>query len=98
MSCCGQKRSALLQGRTGEPTGHAAPQIASLAVPAQRAGARPGPSGPGDVMLRYLGVGSFSTRSVRTGRGYTCAGTGASVAVDARDAESLLRTQQFTRL
>jgi hypothetical protein len=93
MSCCGQKRLALLQGRTGELAEHVAPSVASPVAPAQLRGGE-----PRDVMLRYLGIGSFATRSVSTGRGYVCAGTETSVAVDPRDVETLLRTRRFTRL
>lgn len=85
MSCCGQKRMALLDGQTNAVT-------ASVATPAQLSGGK-----PGDVMLRYLGIGSFATRSVSTGRGYMCTGVGTSVAVDPRDAEALLRTRRFSR-
>ena len=60
MSCCGQKRIALIQGRTGDP-GHASAPLARLAVLRQRVGAS-----TGEVMLRYTGVGSFATRSVRS--------------------------------
>ena len=93
MSCCGQKRMALLQGRTGELGGQTNAHAVSVATPAQWSGGK-----PGDVMLRYLEIGSFATRSVSTGRGYMCAGSGTSVAVDPRDAETLLRTRRFTRL
>ena len=52
---------------------------------------------PGDVRLRYGGRGSFSMRSMRTGRLYTCGSTGAVVTVDPGDVEPLIRTRLFTR-
>ncbi len=91
MSCCGQKRLALVSGHGGGPASHAGATAAGVAA------ATLALRGPRDVVLRYLALGAFSTRSTRTGRAYACAGTGAAVSVDPRDAEALLRTGLFTR-
>jgi hypothetical protein len=50
-----------------------------------------------NVALRYLGLGVFTRRSMRTGRAYVCAGANARISVDPRDAESLLHTRLFAR-
>lgn len=92
MSCCGQKRLALAHDRSADSRPEANVAAANFAAPAF-ASAR----GPRGVTLRYLGPGSFSTRSVRTGRAYACAGTNAGVAVDPRDVASLLGTRLFAR-
>ena len=93
MSCCGEKRMALVGDRS---TAFASRRVAPASA------ARPSilhanAAGPHDVMLRYLGAGSFSTRSLRTGRAYHCAATGAHIAVDPQDAEYLVFTRQFAR-
>jgi hypothetical protein len=89
MSCCGQKRLAIVPapvpGRTGRGGG---------------TGPRPnahqsGMRAAGDVLLRHRGPSAFQTRSVRTGGVYACAGAGATLSVDLRDAELLLRTGRF---
>ena len=49
------------------------------------------------VLLRYRGLGPFTTRSRLTGRLYACGGTGARLEVDAADAHDLLRTRLFKR-
>jgi len=49
------------------------------------------------VLLRYRGLGPFTTRSRLTGRLYACGGTGARLLVAAVDAHSLLRTRLFKR-
>lgn len=79
-------------GRAVEPAPDAGAAAAGTAATTP-SGAR----GQGNVTLRYLGRGAFSTRSTRTGRAYACAGSGAGLSVDPRDAESLLRTRLFTR-
>jgi len=91
MACCGQKRLALAQGRAPAPEGRAGVTRPSAAAP------RPAARAPGEVVLRYRGPAAFQTRSIRTGRVYACAGTGAVLAVDARDAEALVRTGRFAR-
>jgi hypothetical protein len=91
MSCCGRKRLALVSGRGDAPTSQAGAAVAGVAASTRAV------REPRDVVLRYLALGAFSTRSARTGRAYACAGTGAAVSVDPRDAESLLRTGLFTR-
>ena len=93
MSCCGQKRVALAQGRAAEPPSRTGATAAGVAAHMHAAS-----PANGDVLLFYLGPTVFSTRSARTGRAYRCSGTGARVAVDRRDAESLLRTRLFTRV
>jgi hypothetical protein len=72
------------------PPNATAPNVAVAAFATQR--------GPRDVTLRYLGPGSFSTRSVHTGRAYACAYTNAALAVDPRDAAPLLATRLFVRV
>jgi hypothetical protein len=49
------------------------------------------------VLLRYRGLGPFTTRSRITGRLYACGGTGARLQVAADDARTLLRTRLFKR-
>ncbi len=49
------------------------------------------------VLLRYRGLGPFTTRSRLTGRLYACGGTGARLQVDAADAHDLVRTRLFKR-
>lgn len=88
MACCGQKRMALSgngYGTTVRTAGQAGP------------GAVSSPGQAGDLVLRYRGAGAFSTRSPATGRVYTCAATGAGVAVDPRDSALLERTGLFER-
>ena len=91
MSCCGQKRLALAQGRAAEPGSRAGGT--SVGFDARVHGNSPGHQ---EVLLRYLGPGLFSTRSAQTGRAYRCSGTGARLSVDRRDAEFLTRTRLFT--
>jgi hypothetical protein len=88
---------ALMDGRTRRPDLQADATAVRSAAQTSVATGHTGARDPKDVMLRYLGLGAFSTRSLRTGRGYVCVGNGARLAVDLRDAESLLRTRQFTR-
>ena len=85
MSCCGQRRQALIT-----------PPV-SL-VPSRGYGATAVGGAPASgVGLRYRGLGPFTQRSPRTGRLYACGGTGAALQVDAADVDSLLRTRLFTR-
>lgn len=91
MSCCGQKRMALAQGRTAEPS----PAVSASSTTS--ASMDRGRSEKGDVLLRYLGTGMFSARGNRTGRVYLCSGTGAQLSVDPRDAGGLLHTRLFAR-
>jgi len=98
MSCCGQKRLALVNGvapaRASTRGGGAAYQ-ASFLVGANRL--RDGGRPSSDIVLRYLGVGLFSSRGARSGRLYSCDGTGATLDVDPSDVEGLLRTRLFAR-
>jgi hypothetical protein len=95
MSCCGGKRMALVtngastSATPGRPQSSARDSSSPLRTTSSR--------GPRDVTLRYVGAGSFVTRSVITARAYACAGTGAGLSVDPRDAEMLLRTRLFVR-
>lgn len=87
VSCCGQKRLALGRDRSTDSEPPATVTAANVAVPGFAS-----PRGPRDVMLRYLAPGSFSTRSVHTGRAYGCTRTNAVLAV-----ASLLATRLFAR-
>ena len=49
------------------------------------------------VVLRYRGLGPYTSRSRLTGRLYACGGTGARLQVDAADARGMLRTRLFRR-
>ncbi len=94
MSCCGQKRIALIEGRQ--------PRTAASRMTPDSAAAGHGNTSatmqwPGDIRLRYLGVGQFTTRSLRTGRSYACTGAGAPLLVDPQDVESLLHTRLFAK-
>jgi hypothetical protein len=85
MSCCGQRRQALIN------------PPASL-VPSRGYGATAVRGAhTGGVGLRYRGLGPFTQRSPRTGRLYACGGTCAALQVDEADVDSLLRTRLFTR-
>ena len=98
MSCCGQKRHALVNGappaRASTRGGGAAYQ-ASFLVGANLL--RDGSRSSSDIVLRYLGIGLFSSRGTRSGRLYSCDGTGATQEVDSSDGEGLLRTRLFAR-
>jgi hypothetical protein len=98
MSCCGQKRHALVSGvapaRASLKGGGAAYQGSFLVGAAPRG--REGQSSP-NVALRYLGLGLFSSRGARSGRLYSCDGTGATLDVDPSDVEGLVRTRLFVR-
>jgi len=85
MSCCGQRRQALIN-----PPASLVPSRGYGATAVRGAHTR-------GVGLRYRGLGPFTQRSSRTGRLYACGGTGASLQVDEIDVESLLRTRLFTR-
>jgi len=90
MSCCGQRRAALVT-RTPAPTVTTTGAVArSLFTP----GATPPRGG---VALRYRGLGPFTARGARTGRLYACGGAGAVLEADAGDVEALLRTRRFQR-
>jgi hypothetical protein len=89
MSCCGQRRRALVA--------HTAP----ASIPAASIVSRPGPlAAPAPlragVWLRYRGLGPFTARGAHTGRVYLCA-SGAPVQVESADVEALLLTKRFTR-
>lgn len=92
MSCCGQKRRA--RGGASNPGTSRAAALVSRSEPRT---ARE-PWRPADVMLRYLGSGTFSVRSTRTGRMYSCTGANPTVSVDLLDVESLLLTRLFMRM
>ncbi len=49
------------------------------------------------VLLRYRGLGPYTSRSRLTGRLYACGGTGARLVVDGADARGMLRTRLFRR-
>jgi len=85
MSCCGQRRQALIN-----------PPVTPVPSRGYGATAVRGPRS-GGVELRYRGLGPFTQRSPRTGRLYACGGTGAALQVDEADVDSLLRTRLFTR-
>jgi hypothetical protein len=93
MSCCGQKRLALAQGRAAD-----SPSRTGASPVNTRAYVHGALPHNGDVRLRYLGSTMFSTRSAHTGRAYRCSGTGERISVDRRDADSLLRMRLFTRV
>jgi hypothetical protein len=103
MTCCGQKRQALVGAATGtrELAGPEAGRGAARGAAAHAAGPAsvvPHTRGGrgGDVALRYRGVDGFSVRSPITGRYYACAAAGTRIHVDPRDAEMLARTGVFT--
>ena len=85
MSCCGQRRRALIT-----------PPASIVPSRGYGASAVRGVSTAG-IGLRYRGLGPFTQRSPRTGRLYACGGTGATVLVDGADVDALLRTRLFTR-
>jgi hypothetical protein len=90
MSCCGQRRAALVTRApapaVAAPAAVARPLVAPNATPAR-----------GGVALRYRGLGPFTARGARTGRLYACGGAGALIQVDGGDVEALLRTRRFQR-
>jgi hypothetical protein len=107
MSCCGQRRRALVTRATGPASLSAA--AASLAPSSPlaahpRATAMPmmeqhlrAARGAADITLRYTGIGPFTARGVRSGRLYACGGSASTLHVDPADAAALLRTRLFTR-
>lgn len=97
MSCCGQKRLALrgavpeqASSRGGGSAYRASFLVGSTRV--QEAG-----RAPSGTVLTYRGVGLFSSRGNRSGRLYSCDGTGATLDVDPADVEGLMRTRLFSR-
>lgn len=101
MSCCGQKRRALVSRGSLESTAVLSPPVArgsyvaSFAAGAfARLGGRRSST---DIAFRYLGLGLFSLRGVRSGRVYVCESTGATIDADPTDVEALLRTRLFAR-
>ena len=85
MSCCGQRRRALVSSPAAVATHASRPVIHTRGHVI------------GGVALRYRGLGPYTMRSRRTGRLYACGGAGASLQVDAADVDVLLRTRLFTR-
>jgi hypothetical protein len=90
MSCCGQRRRALISGPL--------PVVASAAsVTAAHATTAARGLVVGGVTLRYRGLGAFTMRSPRTYRLYACGASGATLQVETGDVDALLRTRLFTR-
>ncbi len=102
MSCCGQRRRALITGASlsasGSPTSASPAPARPLptAMPMMEQHLRAA-RGAGDIMLRYTGIGPFTARGARSGRLYACGGSAATLHVDPADADALLRTRLFTR-
>jgi hypothetical protein len=95
MSCCGQRRRALVTRATGPASLSAA--AASLAPSSPLAAHLRAARGAADITLRYTGIGPFTARGVRSGRLYACGGSASTLHVDPADAAALLRTRLFTR-
>jgi len=105
MGCCGQKRAEIRnapQTEPSEPTPplapSTAPPTASAAGPAAFA-VRPtpaqAPSPAVSTRIRYVEVSPILVHGPATGRRYAFSGADPVQAVDARDAEGLLRTRFF---
>lgn len=96
MGCCGQKRAVL---RNTPPTitpvvTPPAPTKPPLRHPGQLP---PGGAAPFLVAVRYLESSPILVRGVASGRQYEFSGAQPVQAVDASDAEALLRTRFFRR-
>lgn len=105
MGCCGQKRAKMRNAPQTEPSETkpplapaTTPPTASAAAPAAFA-VRPTPtqaSSPAvSTRIRYVEVSPILVRGPATGRRYSFSGANPVQAVDARDAERLLRTRFF---
>ena len=102
--CCGQKRATMTQENMNQttlrsnsiatPAPAAAPPVNNLA---QKASAAQPPAGWSSVGLRYLEKSPIRVRGPATGRKYEFSAVNSVRSVDARDAESLLRTRFFAR-
>ena len=94
--CCGQKRATTTQENVNQTT----LRSNSIAIPApaaQRASVAQPPAVWSSVGLRYLEKSPIRVRGPATGRQYEFSAVSPVQAVDARDAESLLRTRFFAR-
>jgi hypothetical protein len=105
MGCCGQKRSQP-QGAVSSALRPASPvpAVRGLNSPTRPAlggagAALPGASAGGrGVVLRYREPGRVLVRGPVTGRGYEFSAEQPTQAVEARDAEALLRSRRFVRV
>jgi hypothetical protein len=106
MSCCGQRRRALVTSATGPASFSASASLASASPAAARSPATAmammeqhlrAARGAADITLRYTGIGPLTARGVRSGRLYACAGSASTLHVDPADVDALLRTRLFTR-
>ena len=102
--CCGQKRATLMQ----EDLNRTPPRSNSIATPSPAAATsvpnpvqnvRPAqpPGGGSSVGLRYLEKSPIRVRGPATGRQYEFSAANPIRLIDARDAESLLRTRFFAK-
>lgn len=99
MGCCGQHRDQI---RTQVPTGPSTDRRALLSDPSPGRGSLWGgaalaPLSKGTVALRYREHARLQVRGPITGRTYDFSSDQAAVMVDARDADTLLRTRLFSR-
>jgi hypothetical protein len=93
MSCCGQKRQALVT--ESRPANR--PQVASQPAPVRREVAQPSPAG-NTVTLQARHASSLTVLGTVTGKTYRFSGGKSMSAVDRRDAEGLLSTGFFERV
>jgi hypothetical protein len=95
MGCCGQARAAFTPVHDAPPrTAPAAPDPAPGAADAPAAEGAPR---PGTVRLRFTRAAGVRVRGPVSGQGYVFSGDAPVQAVDARDADGLLRTGYFRR-
>lgn len=97
MGCCGQSRAAYTPAyqappRAARPPAPADGGPAFAETPPQAAGAA-----PGTVRLRFTRLAGVRVRGPVSGRGYEFSAAAPVQAVDARDADGLLRTGYFRR-
>lgn len=100
MGCCGQPLRTATVPAPAAQAGAAAPGSGSVWPPSMGAmpPTVPGRGGAGSVALRYRDRAHVLVRGPVTGRAYEFSAAQAVVAVDARDAQSLLRTRLFARV
>jgi hypothetical protein len=97
MGCCGDKRTLLRNPQIHAPAQAANPPTPALVPPAAQSGPAVSRPVPNAVALRYLESSPILVRGMATGRQYRFSGTEPLQAVDARDAEVLLRSRFFRR-
>lgn len=104
MSCCGKARRSVSTPSASRPTRSTSPASAQAATPATHTlmwASRRSPagrSGGAAILHRYTGDSRLIVEGPMTGRRYFFEHPGAELAVDARDADSLIRVPALARV